>query len=202
MQYSELCKPLFTKRPQSLFISPIGDICDDHLPTFFLEHVRRVTEITPQHRYLLLTKNVKRLSQLPFSWPNNVWLGTTVESNKSVYRLKILQEIEHENKMLSCMPLLDEISADFHGIKWVVIGPQFPREKFESNRIKDATAKLIHTAHNAGAKVWMTHKMAGIRLKEFTLRDRIFGKEQCWEGLKGVPKKSLVDIYKNSKWKW
>lgn len=92
-------------------------------------------ESTPNLTWLLLTKRpqwVLKMSPWAYSkWPNNVWIGTTVENqNYAEKRIPILQEIPASIRFLSCEPLLSEIDlspflvekSGKHPLNWVITG--------------------------------------------------------------------------------
>jgi protein gp37 len=94
----------------------------------------------PQYNFLIPTKRIERvmdwtLSIDQFYWPNNVWLGVSVENQEMAdLRIPILAQIEASVKWLSVEPMLEEIDFTKHfekltnypGIKipydWVVYG--------------------------------------------------------------------------------
>jgi protein gp37 len=84
---------------------------------------------TPQLDWLLLTKRPQRISQsVPWShdWPRNVWIGTTVEDQRSAEeRLPHLADLPAAVRFISAEPLLSELSiATWLGgsINWVITG--------------------------------------------------------------------------------
>ena len=55
--------------------------------------------------------------------PDNVWVGTTVESNLYKFRIDILKSIKAKVHFLSCEPLLGPLDEmDLSGIEWVIVG--------------------------------------------------------------------------------
>lgn len=94
------------------------------------ERLWRVIEETPSLDWLLLTKRphlVQRLTPWDSDWPDNVWLGTTVENQKWVdKRLPHLSENPARIRFLSCEPLLDAITLDHwldrKIVNWVIAG--------------------------------------------------------------------------------
>jgi protein gp37 len=58
--------------------------------------------------------------------PRNAWIGTTVENDKSVGRIKLISGIgifEKSIHFLSCEPLLSDLGElDLSGIDWVIVG--------------------------------------------------------------------------------
>lgn len=87
-------------------------------------------EETPYLDWLLLTKRphlVPRLTPWNDDWPNNVWLGVTVENQKwTEKRLPQLESIPANIRFLSCEPLLGEINLrdwlEQDVIHWVIAG--------------------------------------------------------------------------------
>lgn len=86
-------------------------------------------EATPELDWLLLTKRPQRiLKNTPWgsSWPHNVWIGTTVENQKSAEeRLPYLAEVPAVIRFISAEPLLSEIKIqNWLGstIDWVITG--------------------------------------------------------------------------------
>lgn len=85
---------------------------------------------TPCLDWLLLTKRphlVRRLTPWNDHWPDNVWLGATVEDQRWVdKRLPHLAEIPARTRFLSCEPLLGEIDLgqwlQRNAIHWVIAG--------------------------------------------------------------------------------
>lgn len=91
-------------------------------------------EATPWLDWLLLTKRPEAVGQIapwPGDWPNNVWLGTTVESQKWVpRRLDLLLAQPASVRFLSCEPLLGRLDvspwlsyrATPYPLDWVIAG--------------------------------------------------------------------------------
>ena len=89
---------------------------------------------TPNLDWLLLTKRPQNIgSMIPWkaeAWPDNVWLGTTVENQKFAgQRLPHLLKHKAAVRFLSCEPLLGPIdlspwtkAKDLQPIDWVIAG--------------------------------------------------------------------------------
>ena len=94
------------------------------------EQLWTLIEDTPFLDWLLLTKRphlVRRLVPWGDEWPENVWLGTTVENQRwADKRLPYLEESSAHVRFLSCEPLLDEVRLetwlDQKAIDWVIAG--------------------------------------------------------------------------------
>ena len=87
-------------------------------------------EQTPFLDWLLLTKRphlVQRLTPWGSEWPDNVWIGTTVENQRWVdKRLPYLEECPARIRFLSCEPLLAQIDLgswlERRAVHWVIVG--------------------------------------------------------------------------------
>jgi protein gp37 len=90
-------------------------------------------EATPALDWLLLTKRphlAMKLAPWKTSWPENIWLGTTVENQQwADKRLPWLLESAAKVRFLSCEPLLGEIDLSAYvrrgrksPIHWVIAG--------------------------------------------------------------------------------
>ncbi|MDE0193605.1 MAG: phage Gp37/Gp68 family protein [Gammaproteobacteria bacterium] len=98
--------------------------------SYWRHRLWHLIEETPYLDWLLLTKRphlAQRLAPWDDHWPDNVWLGTTVENQRWVNkRLPRLTEIPARTRFLSCEPLLGPI--DLRGwlgrdvVHWVIAG--------------------------------------------------------------------------------
>ena len=117
--------PLSWTRPRMVFVNSMGDLFHEEVPETFIRRVFEVMERTPQHTYQLLTKRAERLVEVaPFlPWPDNVWMGVTVEDNPRLTRVERLREVRSAVRFLSIEPLLGPLpDLDLGGIDWVIVG--------------------------------------------------------------------------------
>ena len=75
--------------------------------------VFEVMNRTPQHTFQILTKRPGRVTQLDgrLTWTPNIWLGTSIESERWVHRLDQLKSTGAHTKFLSLEPLLGPLPA-------------------------------------------------------------------------------------------
>lgn len=117
--------PLKIKRPQTIFVNSMSDLFHKDVPTDFIKKVFDVMEQAKRHRFQVLTKRSGRLlklsSKLP--WPDNVWMGVSVENSDYTGRIEDLRKTNAKIKFLSIEPLLGPIpSLNLDGIDWVIVG--------------------------------------------------------------------------------
>jgi len=108
-----------------IFVNSMSDLFHDEVPLAFVQAVFKVMRETPQHTYQLLTKRAERLEELSakISWPSNVWMGVSVESEDYVFRIDCLKRTRAQTKFLSLEPLLGPLDLlDLNGIDWVIVG--------------------------------------------------------------------------------
>lgn len=84
---------------------------------------------TPSLDWLLLTKrpeHVQKLTPWGKDWPENVWLGTSVENQEwADKRLPVILSIPAKIRFLSCEPLLGPLDIGHFtkkGIHWIIAG--------------------------------------------------------------------------------
>ncbi|QLC26118.1 phage Gp37/Gp68 family protein [Parasphingopyxis algicola] len=113
-----------------VFCASMGDVFEDRRDLDeSRERLWSLIQSTPNLDWLLLTKRielVKELAPWKDEWPENVWLGTTVEDQKRANeRLPHLQSIPAKVRFISAEPLLGPISIDRwldDSLDWVITG--------------------------------------------------------------------------------
>lgn len=117
--------PYRWRQPRRIFVNSMSDLFHPQVPPSFIERVFQVMECVPQHRFQILTKRPGRAAWLAsrLAWPTNVWMGTSVESNDVISRVRKLRAIPAAVRFLSCEPLLGPLDLDeLRGVDWVIVG--------------------------------------------------------------------------------
>ena len=136
--------PLRWRRPRRVFVNSMSDLFHPDVPDDFILAVWRQMRATPQHTYQILTKRPQRMAAFtrdlwtdvdgwlrcrrPDGMPiagalPNVWLGTSIESNRYVFRARHLAETISLTRFLSCEPLLGPLfDLKVHHFDWVIAG--------------------------------------------------------------------------------
>ncbi len=120
-----LDQPLMWRQPRLVFVNSMSDLFHESVPNEFIVRIFETMERCPQHTFQILTKRSKRLLELADSlpWPNNVWMGVTVEDDIAVHRICHLAEVPAAVRFLSCEPLLGPIEdIPLSRIDWVIVG--------------------------------------------------------------------------------
>jgi len=117
--------PLEWKKPQMIFVNSMSDLFHKDVPDSFIKQVFGVIEKTPHHIYQILTKRADRLAKLApeLHWPDNLWMGVTVENAYCVSRIDNLRKVPARVRFLSMEPLIGPVDTlDLTGIHWVIVG--------------------------------------------------------------------------------
>jgi len=117
--------PLKWKKPRMVFVNSMGDMFHEEIP---LDYIKRVFDImvrAERHIFQILTKRSSRMLELAqhLPWPDNVWMGVTIESAKYGYRADNLRETAAKIKFLSIEPMIGPVSdISLVDIDWVIVG--------------------------------------------------------------------------------
>ncbi len=117
--------PTRWRKPRLIFVNSMSDLFHKDVPLEFIQRVFDVMNRCPQHDFQVLTKRPERAAELAkhFTWTDNIWMGTSVESAIYTHRISSLREIEAKIRFLSCEPLLGPIpKLPLDGIHWVIVG--------------------------------------------------------------------------------
>lgn len=117
--------PLKWKRPQAVFVNSMSDLFHEGVPLEYIQRVFDVMRRASWHRFQVLTKRADRLAELDPSldWPDNVWMGVSVESLDHVDRIDNLRRTSAHVRFLSLEPLLGPLPGlNLQGVDWVIVG--------------------------------------------------------------------------------
>lgn len=117
--------PLRWRQSRMIFVNSMSDLFHEDVPFEFIQRVFAVMQRTPQHHFQILTKRSETLARLSpdLPWPDNVWMGVTVENSNYTFRIEHLRRTNANVKFISIEPLLGPIhDIGLDGIDWVIVG--------------------------------------------------------------------------------
>jgi protein gp37 len=118
--------PLRWRKPKLVFVNSMSDLFHERVPDDFIERTFDVMCRADQHIFQVLTKRPERLAELAggLPWPDNVWVGVSIENRRFVHRSDHLREVtEAAVRFISAEPLLGRLDdLDMTGIDWVIAG--------------------------------------------------------------------------------
>ena len=89
----------FCKKPKKIFVNSMSDTFHDDLYCEEIQIILIKIRENKQHTFQILTKRSERLQF--FEYPENVWLGVTVEFAKYKNRIEDLKKTDAKVKFLS-----------------------------------------------------------------------------------------------------
>lgn len=139
-----LDEPLYWRKPRRVFVNSMSDLFHKDVPATFVGSVWNTMAIAERHTFQILTKRPHRMAsilldfeQAGWTWRRhdlhwcgpvrgplaNVWLGTSIETDRYTFRADYLRDTPAAVRFLSLEPLLGPLpSLDLTGIDWVIIG--------------------------------------------------------------------------------
>jgi protein gp37 len=120
-----LDQPSKWKRPRMIFVNSMSDLFHERIPLGFIEQVFNTMAATEQHTFQILTKRHERLAELApeLDWPENVWMGVSIENRRFVKRADYLRQVPAQVRFISAEPLLGHLEGlDLDGIHWLIAG--------------------------------------------------------------------------------
>ena len=120
-----LKKPLSWKQPRRIFVNSMSDLFHEKVPFDYIQQVFDVMRQASWHEFQILTKRAERLADLSpkIDWPQNVWMGVSIEDSRVIDRADALREVPATIRFLSLEPLIGPIpNLNLEGLDWAIIG--------------------------------------------------------------------------------
>jgi len=125
MHPDTLDDPFKWKNGKLVFVNSMSDSFHKEFPLTFIQQMFSVMNETPRHTYQVLTKRAERLEELStfLNWTDNIWMGVSVENEKTIDRIDHLRKTGAKVKFLSCEPLIGPLpNINLEEIDWVIVG--------------------------------------------------------------------------------
>jgi protein gp37 len=117
--------PLQWKKPQMIFVNSMSDLFHEDVPEWFILKTIDVMRRAYWHQFQVLTKRADRLAELDsiIDWPDNVWMGVSIENSDYLFRANCLRATAAKLKFLSIEPLLGPIpEINLDNLDWAIVG--------------------------------------------------------------------------------
>jgi protein gp37 len=118
-------QPLRWTRPRMIFVNSMSDLFHEDIAAEYIADVFDVMVRAEQHTFQILTKRHGRLAELAskLPWPDNIWIGVTIENRRFVHRADYLRQVPAAVRFISAEPLLGPLEGlDLNGIDWLIAG--------------------------------------------------------------------------------
>ncbi len=109
-----LMQPFKWRKPSRIFVCSMADLFGYWVRREYIHNVLNVASKLPQHIFLLLTKNPKRLMR--FDYPPNCWAGATVDTNNLLLPTGAYAAV----RWVSFEPLVNDVWPSYPRLKWLV----------------------------------------------------------------------------------
>lgn len=158
-----LSNPSRVKKPSMIFLNSMGEWMGEWVPYIWIESILDMIKTYPHHTFQTLTKNPKRLTH--YEYPDNCWIGITIDSQKHTVNLKYLQMCNARIKFISFEPLREKIGPiNLNGIHWIIIGAQTNPLKLPDPRW---ITYLITMARLSNTKIFMKNNLDPILIDSY-----------------------------------
>ena len=129
--------PLSWKKPRYVFVNSMSDVFHPRVPFNYVTEMFSVMREASEkygHIFQVLTKRPGRAvawwrsaeAQFVYGWPPNIWIGTSVESQKYAPRLIVLEQLPAAVRFVSAEPLLERLDLtewlNRGALQWVIVG--------------------------------------------------------------------------------
>ena len=176
----KLDEPQHWKKTRNIFVCSMADLFGYWVPDEWIEEVFKACEAAPWHRYLFLTKNPKRYSDLydkgimpkgVKAW--NKYFGCTITKQTDEYFFNNLygNGIDHPG-FISIEPIMDdfvagEIDKDENGIKWIIIGAETGNRKGKVIPKREWIEHIAETCRRSHIPVFMKESLRELMGDDF-----------------------------------
>lgn len=164
--HEALEEPLKWRRPRLIFVNSMSDLFHDDIPLDFIGAVFDTMRRASWHTFQVLTKRAARLAQIAdkLPWPENVWMGVSVESRKYQARIDSLRKVPAFVRFLSLEPLLESLPGlDLTGMNWVIVGGESGPG---ARPLQEEWVRDIQLQCRAAAVPFFFKQWGGVRKKE------------------------------------
>jgi len=149
-------------REKNVFVGSMSDIFGKWVPEWMIQAILDAAEQNDGFDHLFLTKFPQKLSQ--FDFPDNAWVGTTVDKKHRVdLAERHFEEVDAKVKWLSCEPLLEDVAHQLDDLSMfdcAVIGAQQEYRDIEEKQPElDWVINLYRKAKEAGCKVYFKENL-------------------------------------------
>ena len=125
---NQIDEPLHWTKPSLVFVNSMSDVFHDGFSDDDILYIFDIMARAYKHDFQILTKRPLRLLELndKIQWTPNIWMGVSVEDNKTLERVEQLSGCDAKIKFLSIEPLLEDIATELDPLlkfcDWVIVG--------------------------------------------------------------------------------
>ena len=176
-----LVLPLTWKKPKKIFVNSMSDLFHEKVPDEFIAKVFDTMTKANIHVFQVLTKRVDRMVKWTSSqyskngkdrklqWPENVWIGVSVENQDYTYRIELMKNVPAKIKFISFEPLLGPVKLTkkiLMDIDWVIVGGEsgYHARLMDEKWVSNIYEKCIESGIPFFFKQWGTFNSKGVKV--------------------------------------
>lgn len=185
-------KPWMSGLRRKIFVGDLGDVFSAAVPFDFLK--AEIIDIAngdfgARHDFQLLTKQPQKvvkfaqwLADQGITWPDNVWVGTSITSKSSLPRITHLKQVPAKHRYLSVEPLVGDpqlTPAVVQGLDWIIVGGESDQGERQARPFDPQWARDI-VALGKATDIAVFVKQMGSRPVGLELNDHHGGEWDEW----------------------
>lgn len=156
---------LIDKPPQNIFVCSMSDLFGKWVSTAWIKAVMDACQMSPQHRYLFLTKNPKCYTDYGVPLEDNMWYGTSVTTESDMQKLNLLPALA--NVFVSMEPILEDLHPEIHNanfkyLNWLIVGAETGNRKDKVVPKAEWIEKIVQKAKEHNIPVFMKESLVPI----------------------------------------
>ncbi len=189
-------QPLSWKQPRMIFVNSMSDLFHEDIEPAYIREVFKVMRKANWHTFQILTKRSERMVEVGrrWNWPDNVWMGVSVENQRWTHRVDDLRNVPAKVRFLSCEPLLGPLQLDLRDIGWVIVGGESgPRARpMKPEWARDIRQQCADAGVAFFFKQWGAHNEAGERVGKGKAGRRLDGR--VWNTMPKLRREAHDDV--------
>ncbi|MCK5614383.1 DUF5131 family protein [Candidatus Pacearchaeota archaeon] len=128
----------FPKKPSRIFVNSMSDIF--YWEPEWMEKVLKKIKEYPQHTFQFLTKLPEIYTG--FEFPENCWLGVTIENNTQFDKLQDMFDLKYNGKINIIFASIEPITTSMNGIDWFLQGWDVDQDPYTGDPRQYQTPEL------------------------------------------------------------
>lgn len=190
--------PLKWKKPRRVFVNSMSDVFHKNIDLGYIQQIFDVMHRCPHHTFQVLTKRSRRLARVAheIEWPENVWMGVSVEDADTMDRIDHLRSVPAHVRFLSLEPLLGPLPGlNLDGMDWVIAGGESGRgaRPMEIGWVRDIRDRCLEEEVAFFFKQWGNYDEHGVRHRSKSGAGRLFdGRE--WNEYPDVVRLNVEEV--------
>lgn len=158
----KLLEPAQVKKPSIIFAGSVTDFWDKGVRQGWRDRVFRIMQETPQHTYLILTKQPHFITKED-EMPENAYLGVSYTGPADRWRIKaLLGAFEASRAFVSYEPMIGEPDGYFYLTRWIIMGRMTGPNAKDFQPKKEWIEKVIEQGKRQMTAVFMKSNLKNI----------------------------------------